>query len=155
MKKPKPNPLRPRPIAPPPQWLLSSPLFQRREPDFAGFLRVLPERGRMFLDTLKRYPAGIDQTQFMKELGCPTPRHFGSYTGQLISLARHYAVRQPDVYYWREPDNRIRVFYPGPLLMADQLVGDGKMYTRESRRPDTNARTPGPSMNARGAVSGR
>jgi hypothetical protein len=96
--------------------------YVARISDFAGFLKNLSERGRLFLDTLRHHPHGIDSNTLAGKLGFQDARQIGGLTGAGITrIAKKYGVKMKDVYRAEitfPQKKRTVTFYPGKLILA-------------------------------------
>jgi hypothetical protein len=99
------------------------PLRPITAPDFDGFYAAVSDRGRVFVDTLKASPKGIDAYNLATMLEYQDPRQIGGLTGGgLAKIAKRFRIKLEDVYRTEitYPENKRTVtFYPGKWLLAD------------------------------------
>ncbi|MGA9508336.1 MAG: hypothetical protein WBV55_06790 [Candidatus Sulfotelmatobacter sp.] len=96
-------------------------LFPQRN-DYEGLFRSISDRARLFLNTLRHHPDGIDSNTVAGKLGFQDARQLGGLTGAGITrIAKKYGVRMKDVYRAEitfPQGKRTVKFYPGKLVLA-------------------------------------
>jgi hypothetical protein len=90
--------------------------------DFAGFLKVISNRARLFINTLRHNPSGIEANALAAKLSFNDARQLGGLTGAGVArMAKKHGVRVKDIYrtdITSPSGKRTVTFYPGKLVLA-------------------------------------
>ena len=97
--------------------------------DYAGFVKNISDRGRLFLNTLQHHPEGIDSNTLAGKLGFQDARQIGGLTGAGIArVARKHGVRIKDIY-------RAEVTFPGKKRTVTFYPGEALSLVRNEEKP--------------------